>query len=256
VIFPRTTLITLWAVPRSVSTAFEKSFSRHPEAVIVHEPFTDCYYFGSDRRSSRYGDRADRSEFDAQAALTSIFTESAPVTFVKDLCFQAEPYVPHDFLEDAVNTFIVRSPDDVLASLSPLKPDFTEDEFGFVPLAKMWHRIVDDLGREPIVIDGNMFRAYPEQTLRLYCERTGVSFDPGMLQWQDGRIREWSRGERDSQAKWHRTLEHSTGILPPSHMPSEVTISIDPDVYRRAREIYAMVSEHCLRPGSAYSVPD
>jgi hypothetical protein len=244
-------LIALWAVPRSVSTAFEKTFSRRPKTKIVHEPFTDCYYFGSERRSRRYGDRADKRTYSTADALNSIFVESASVTFVKDLCFQAEPYVPRAFLEATVNTFILRRPDAVLASLALLKPDFTEEEFGFVPLARMWHRIINELGHAPIVVDGDLFRSYPEEILREYCVRTGIDFDRRMLQWQNGRIREWSEGERDSQAKWHYTLEHSTGIIPSDQRPAiEVTAPMRVDIYERALEIYAMVSEHAIRPAS------
>jgi hypothetical protein len=243
-------LIALWSVPRSVSTAFEKTFSRRPGTRIIHEPFTDCYYFGKERRSRRYGDRADRSAYNTSDALALILAESASVTFVKDLCFQAEPYVSRRFLEAATNTFMVRSPDAVLASLAPLKPDFTEEEFGFVPLARMWHRVVAELGHEPIVVDGDMFRTDPEAVLRQYCERTGLAFDRCMLHWENGRIREWSKGEEDSQAKWHYTLEHSTGIIPPSESCPPVTVSIRPDVYRRAKEIHEMVCERAICPAS------
>jgi Sulfotransferase domain len=244
-------LIALWAVPRSVSTAFEKTFSCRSGTKIVHEPFTDCYYFGSERRSWRYGDRADRSSYSASDAITSIFAESTPVIFIKDLCFQAEPYVPRVLLEAAVNTFIIRSPDAVFTSLAPLKPDFTEDEFGFVPLARMWHRVIDELGQTPIVVDGDVFRAHPQEVLRQYCERVGVSFEEDMLHWQDGRIRDWSEEEYNSQAKWHHTLEHSTGILPSNSSQKDPSASLQADVYARARAIHSMVSEKAISP-----VPD
>jgi hypothetical protein len=241
-------LIALWAVPRSTSTAFEKTFSCRLDTKIIHEPFTDCYYFGSERRSRRYGDRPDRIRYNTSSALATIFAEPASVTFVKDLCFQAEPYAPRCFLESAINTFMVRDPDAVLASLFPLKPDYTEEEFGFVPLARMWHRVTTELRRESIVVDGDVFRAHPEKILRRYCERIGVRFDRCMLHWQNGAIRKWSDGERDSQAKWHYTLEHSTGIMPPRKPRPQVAAHIRPDIYGRAKDIYMMLSEQAICP--------
>ena len=53
VVTSTTGTVVIWAVPRSVSTAFEKALSRSQGVVAVHEPFTDCYYFGPTRRSSR-----------------------------------------------------------------------------------------------------------------------------------------------------------------------------------------------------------
>jgi Sulfotransferase domain len=215
-------VVALWAVPRSVSTAFERTFAQRADTEVVHEPFTDCYYFSEHRRSSRYGSASALAGYDGEAAVAAISSVRAPLVFVKDLCFQAEPYVTDDFLDGVVNTFIIRDPQAVLRSLAPLKPDFSEDEFGFLAFARLWHRVVDGLGHRPIVIDGDRFRANPEAILRQYCHTVGVDFDPAMLRWEDGRIRSWGDHERDSQAKWHHTLETSTGILPPPRWGSPV----------------------------------
>lgn len=48
-------IVFLWATPRSVSTALERSLMQSPELKVVHEPFTDAYFFGPRRRSARYG---------------------------------------------------------------------------------------------------------------------------------------------------------------------------------------------------------
>jgi hypothetical protein len=232
-----TRVIALWAVPRSVSTTFEKAFSQHPQARVVHEPFTDCYYFGSERRSGRYGVQPSKLGCDAANALDAVTRERAPVVFVKDLAFQAEPYLSDDVLRGVSNTFILRHPAAVLRSLLPLKPDFTEDEFGFTALRRLWRR-VRGMGLDAVVVEGDGFRANPASVLRAYCAKVGVGFVPQMLHWPDGRIRPWDPTEAESQAKWHRTLEASLGVLPP-HPVQEVEVSADRRcLYARALDIY------------------
>lgn len=52
----KTKTVALWASPRCVSTAFEKTFSQRSDTGIVHEPFCDVYYFSQWRISDRFGD--------------------------------------------------------------------------------------------------------------------------------------------------------------------------------------------------------
>ncbi|GAA0907533.1 sulfotransferase-like domain-containing protein [Virgisporangium aurantiacum] len=239
-------VVVLWAAPRSVSTAFEKAFSRRPSTRIVHEPFTDCYYFSENARSRRYGRQPDRLGYGPAAAIDEIYGCAAPLVFVKDLAFQAEPYVPDEFLAAATNTFIVRRPRVVLRSLRGLKPDFTEEEFGFEPLARLLRHVVEDLSQEPVVVEGDRFREAPEVQLRRYCERIGVDFDSRMLSWPDGRIRAWAPHERESQAKWHRTLETSTRIIPPEPAGHVDIRPEEADVVRRAEKVYAELQGYML----------
>ncbi|MBB5940306.1 sulfotransferase-like domain-containing protein [Streptomyces zagrosensis] len=233
-----TQVVGLWAVPRSVSTAFEKTFACRTDTDVVHEPFTDCYYFGPHRRSHRYGDLSESASYDGRAASEQVLSVAAPVVFVKDLAFQAGPYLSDDLLSRAVNTFIIRHPKRVLPSLTPLKPDFTEEEFGYTALHALFTRVVEELGHPPVVVEGDVFRRHPEAVLRHYCGRVRLPFQRSMLDWQDGRIRRWSEGEEESQAKWHKTLEASHTILPPD---DDARIVVPPErraQYERAVEIY------------------
>ena len=43
---PMPTRLALWAVPRSVSTAFERVFIDRDDALVLHEPFSHAYYHG------------------------------------------------------------------------------------------------------------------------------------------------------------------------------------------------------------------
>ncbi|TDD37548.1 sulfotransferase family protein [Actinomadura sp. KC06] len=225
--------VALWAVPRSVSTALEKSLSQHPEIEPVHEPFTDCYYFSDQRRSDRYGDQPHKLSYGMPDVHTQLQAITAPIPLIKDLCFQAEPYVPSDRLATWTNIFVVRHPARVWLSLSRLKPDFTEDEFGFTALNRMWIRVVEELGHPGRIVEGDRFRMQPKRVLLDLCHWLGLSFDTCMTNWIDGRIRHWSPDERDSQQKWHRVLEGSRGVLPPDPELPPDWEPMEPDPLRR-----------------------
>ncbi|HET9079835.1 MAG TPA: hypothetical protein VFO01_04890 [Trebonia sp.] len=234
--------VVLWAVPRSVSTAFEKTFTNSPQFSVIHEPFTDCYYFGEERRSDRYGNARGNRAHSGADACRHILTVGKRRYFVKELCFQAEPYIDDQFLTRITSTFIVRRPDVIFASLEHLKPDFTEHEFGFTALERIWDRVRELTGSVPTLVDGERFREDPEGVLSAYCKSIGAAYDPGMLRWADGRIRNWAPHEAESQAKWHRTLEQSAGILPPSRRPTPLVAGSRQHVLDEAWRIYRKVT--------------
>jgi Sulfotransferase domain len=230
--------IFLWAVPRSVSTAFEKTIISSRQFEVLHEPFTDCYYFGSDRKSGRYGSPPGRKVSSGKSTCRQILEAGDLRRFVKELCFQAEPYVDGEFISKVTSTFIIRSPDAVLASLKNLKPDFTEHEFGFTALRRIWEQARSLQSSPPLVVEGDQFRANPARVLRAFCEAIGAHYDEDMLSWETGRIRNWMPHEAESQAKWHATLEQSRGIIqPPERHPAAAPFNRD-ETMDHAWQIY------------------
>jgi hypothetical protein len=250
---PEGQTIAIWGVPRSVSTAFEKTFTRLQGLRIVHEPFSDCYYFGPTRRSARYGNVPRAQKFAPRAALIQIERKGAEIVLFKDLCFQANCYVPDEALGQMTNTFIVRHPDLVIDSLRRLKPDFTDEELGFDALGEMFDRVVA-LGQQPVVVEGQVFRACPGEVLRRYCEAVNLPYCLEMLCWEDGRIRNWAPHEEESQAKWHSTLEASDHIEPPASKDLASPLELG-DVYARAIAVYERVAKHAITPTNEMVMP-
>lgn len=238
-------IIGLWSTPRSVSTAFEKTFTQRDDTATLHEPFTDCYYFSKDRRSSRYGTHDHLHEYTGTRAIADIDRLDAPIVFFKDLAFQAIHYLTDAFLMRITNTFIVRHPREVLASLLPLKPDFTEEEFGFGSLSALFTVVTERCGQTPIVIDAVRFRKDPEGVLQRFCTAVGVAFDQRMLHWDDGRLRDWQPHEAESQAKWHRTLAASRSILPPTDV-SALLSGDQQALVARWEPAYESLTRHAL----------
>jgi hypothetical protein len=231
--------VFLWGVPRSVSTAFEKAASQHPKIVVEHEPFTYSYFFSSGRRSNRYVRPTEQKPPLALESQTLIrLDQSSGIVLIKELAFQGEPYVSDACLASCRHLIIMRRPKVVYDSLLRLKPDFTEDEFGFTALERIFDRL-ERLKCSPLMtVDGDDFRKNPEMTLRTLCNKLDLDFNPCMMSWSSGKIRDWRADEWKTQAIWHRTLETSNGILPPI-AAGEVRISPDHmEIIRRSEEIY------------------
>ncbi|HEV2742057.1 MAG TPA: hypothetical protein VGV91_02770, partial [Rubrobacter sp.] len=117
--------IALWAVPRSISTAFERVFVEREDFEVLHEPFSDAYYYGPDRMSDRFADAEPKPEHSFEKVLQRVLEPQDKRVFVKDMAYQAKGVLSPDFAGRFVNTFIVRDPKYVLVSLYKMWPDFT-----------------------------------------------------------------------------------------------------------------------------------
>lgn len=213
-------VVWLWAVPRSMSTVVVKAFTRLSRVHVVHEPFTDAYYFGEGRRSARYGAAEMPGALIDPANYDALERFPPGITFVKELAFQGLPFVKDAMLSACTHTFLIRHPQRVLASLLPLKPDFTEEEFGFSSLEYLL-LLVERASRRPVaILDGDRLRGIPGPVMRRYCDHVDIPFDPAMLSWAPGPVRPWKDHEEQSQRKWHAKLEGSRGFLPPAEQAS------------------------------------
>jgi hypothetical protein len=203
--------VALWAVPRSVSTAFERSFIERDDTLVLHEPFSHAYYHGPDRRSARFaGEEPEAGHAPGAIVDRALEVSEVPVLFLKDMAYQALPFVGPEFFRQLTNTFLIRHPREALASLHRRWPDFDEEEAGYAAQARLFDLITGELGQDPIVIDATDFRSRPEPLMRAYCEAIGIPFFEGAMHWESGPVdvfEPWS--------DWHQEVAASTGIDPP-----------------------------------------
>jgi hypothetical protein len=83
--------IALWAVPRSLSTAFERIFVERDDFEVFHEPFGDSYYYSEERLSDRYSDVEPKAEYNYENVLAKILEPREKRVFVKDMAYHAKP---------------------------------------------------------------------------------------------------------------------------------------------------------------------
>ncbi|WP_179032715.1 sulfotransferase family protein [Paenibacillus kribbensis] len=239
--------IWLWGVPRSISTAFGKTFSQRNDCELIHEPFAECYYFSGNRKSFRYGENPNLVSYGMEDIEKIILEKKRPVVFLKDLAFQAYHYVNDGFLSRNEQTFIIRHPLSVFSSLKKLKPDFTEEEFGFTAFQSIWDKVSFMLGHAPVLVEGERFQREPERILREYCKKVGLDFQTNMLSWDTGMLREWTAEDYEVHTKWHKTLEQSKTINPPRITELDLNMSMEQkNIIDNAIEIYNKILPYAL----------
>jgi hypothetical protein len=206
--------IALWAVPRSLSTAFERVFVERDDLEVLHEPFSVSYYYSEDRLSDRYSDVESKAEYNYERVLADILKPRRKRLFLKDMAYQAKGVMGPEFISNFVNTFIIRDPKYVLSSLFKMWPDFTLEETGYEEL--YWaFRYATEAGEDPVVVDAMTFSENPAGILSAYCERVGIPF-------------------RANSLSWHEAAQQSTGI--------ERAERRDPTLPEELQEAY----ENCL----------
>jgi len=220
--------VALWAVPRSISTAFERVFVERDDFEVLHEPFSASYYYGEDRVSGRYGDAEPKAEYNYETVLEDVLRPRETRAFVKDMAYHAKSLLGPEFAGSFANTFIVRDPKYVLVSLYKMWPDFTLEETGYEQLYRLF-RLSQEAGQEPIVVDAMTFSENPAGVLASYCEQLEIPFRSGSLTWEPREVRRW-----ESWDGWHADAQESSGIEPAERR--------DPDLPEELQEAY----EHCL----------
>src|ERR687893_2968708 len=179
--------IALWAVPRSLSTAFERVFVERDDPEVPREPFSASYYYGEDRRRNRYSDVEPEAEHNYERVLAEVLRPRNKRVFLKDMAYQAKGVMGPEFIANFVNTFIVRDPKYVLSSLYKMWPDFTLEETGYEEL--YWaFRYATERGEDPVVVDAMTFSENPVGILSAYCEHVGLPFRADSLSWEPGEV--------------------------------------------------------------------
>ena len=213
------------------------------DLTVLHEPFSLHYYFGPRKRSARYDEV--RADADPGAILGAVAAAEGRV-FLKDMACHVADLADDAFLGRFTHTFLVRDPARTLPSLAVKWPDFTDDEAGFEPLARLVDLVAGRVGA-PVIVDADDLLRDPEGMVRAYCDAVGLVFLPDALHWEAGMPPEW-----EIWADWHEGAARSTGFGPPPSGPAPARD--DPRVaagYERSAPIYARLREQRLRPGLA-----
>jgi hypothetical protein len=147
------------------------------------------------------------------------------------------------------NVFLIRPPEEVLASYVVRRAEVTLSDIGFVQQADLFDREADRLGVAPPVIEARDVLADPAGALSTLCEAVDAPFHPAMLAWPAGR--------RDTDGvwapAWYDAVEQSTGFAAPR--PTVGLDELDPalrSIAEAARQIYDRLSRFRLRPAQAH----
>ncbi|CAH1775324.1 unnamed protein product [Owenia fusiformis] len=237
--------VILWAVPRSISTAFFRAIMANGRSKVILEPFAKAYYYGSERLSKRYGDspvETNSTFMDIKKYCEQDFKDCDSV-FIKDMAYYLAGKLDTPALlpEGFMHTFLIRDPRRAIASLYKLSTKkevtgwdhFDAAEAGFKELEELYNLVTKQLGQDAIVVDADDLIKYPDDVLKTYCKKTGLYYDPKMIDWRDSPL---DMSVFDEWMPWFEGALTSTsfrssgtgGRSPePSELPDDVINCID-----------------------------
>jgi hypothetical protein len=243
--------IAMWSGPRNISTAMMRAFENRPDTAVIDEPFYAAYLAATGldhpmRKDVLASQPQDWRE--VAATLLGPAPDNAPVFYQKHMTHHMLPGFGTAWMASCRNVFLIRRPDDVIASYSEKRAQITLSDIGIVRQAELFAEEADRSGTAPLVIDSADIIAAPAAMLTSLCAALGLAFTPAMLAWPAGRRPTdgiWAPA-------WYDQVERSTGFAPsPNRKPIHLNAA-----HRRiadaAAPYYATLAKHTL---SAFPSP-
>jgi hypothetical protein len=197
-----------------------------------------------ERRSDRFTAMEAKEEYGHEKILERMLEiEEKPVYF-KDMAYHVAGFMSREFVSRFTNTFIIREPAPVIASLNGFWPGSTLEETGYEEQYRLFAHAVET-GEDPAVVDATDLTADPEGTIRDYCEKLGVEFMTDALSWKPGEVQGW-----EMWTEWPEETQESTGIKSqPLENDKEVPAGLE-NFYEHCLPYYEELHEKRLRPAS------
>jgi hypothetical protein len=205
--------IAMWSGPRNISTAMMRAWENREDTAVIDEPFYAHYLVETGVEHPGRDDVIATQETDdakVAASLTGPIPGGKAIWYQKHMTQHMLPDMPLDWLDRVTNCFLIRDPEQVVASFTIQRPDAAEWELGFEQQARLFDHVCDRLGHAPPVIDAADVLKDPRGTLETLCAALGVVFSEHMLAWPPG--------PRTSDGvwapHWYAAVERSTGFAP------------------------------------------
>jgi len=205
--------IAMWSGPRNVSTAMMRAFENRDDTGVTDEPFYAAFL-------ARTGDihpmrdeviASQPTDWRDVAAAMQGEGPGPPVWYQKQMCHHMLPEFGLDWMDSCTNAFLIRPPEQVLASYRAKRTMVTLSDIGVVRQNEIFDREADRLGHAPPVIEGSDILADPERALTALCAALGIRFSEKMLSWPAGR----RASDGVWAPAWYDAVDRSTRFTAP-----------------------------------------
>lgn len=210
------TRVMLWAAPKTVSTAFERSMRTLDHCKVFHEPYVwPCY-----QREQDYSNRQlllGASYEEITVNLLKDYPEFEAV-FAKDLAKHVQgkfDKVMQDGLSAYTHTFLIRRPDKAIYSwytcgLKIPNWKFNSFDAGFQSLYELYVYVHQT--KPVIVVDADDLLNAPDRMMEAYCSAVGIRYKPGMTSWKPGMIHDWLVASEGYSDLLYQSVAASSGF--------------------------------------------
>lgn len=205
--------IAMWSGPRNISTAMMRSWESRGDTAVTDEPFYAHYLVATGVEHPGREEVIASQDTDATRVadmLTGPIPEGKPIWYQKHMTQHMLPGMSLDWFGKVAHCFLIRTPDEVVASFTRNRPDAAAWELGFEQQARLFDQVCDRLGAPPPVLDAGDVLRDPAGVLGALCARLGIPFSPRMLHWPAGR----RASDGVWAPHWYANVEQSTGFAP------------------------------------------
>ena len=203
--------IAMWSGPRNISTAMMRSFENRPDTVVVDEPFYAVYLAATGEDHPMRADVLASQSTDWREVADGIVGPApggAAVFYQKHMTHHMVAGVGLDWMALCRNVFLIRRPDEVVASYGKRRETMTLADIGVERQADLFEREADRLGRAPTVIDSADVLADTRALLTALCAELSIPFTDRMLTWPVGK----RASDGVWAPAWYDQVERSTGF--------------------------------------------
>ncbi|WP_223789838.1 hypothetical protein [Marinicella meishanensis] len=218
--------IAMWSGPRNISTAMLRAWENRPDTVVVDEPLYGPYLATTGKRHAAYETIMQVQGTDWRPIVKAL-TEAKPadadagtqIFYQKHMSHHLTDDIELDFVGQLRHGFLLRHPNEVLASYLRKHPRATPADLGYPQQVRLYQWLREHTDQHPPVMLAKDILQDPKNMLSKLCAALGVPFDEAMLSWP--------KGYRESDGVWaehwyNRVIE-STGFAP--YRPKENTLS-------------------------------
>jgi len=210
--------VAMWSGPRNISTAMMRSFGNRPDCAVIDEPFYAAYLAATGldhpmRDAVLASQPQDWRQVEAQ--LLGPAPGHAPVYYQKHMTKHMLPGFGTGWMACCTNVFLIRRPEEVIASYREKSGTVDLADIGIVRQAELFDQEADRLGKPPLVLDSADVTASPADMLGALCTALGLAFSPAMTAWPAGR----RASDGVWAPAWYDQVERSTGFAPRSDRP-------------------------------------
>lgn len=237
--------VAMWSGPRNISTAMMRAWENREDTAVVDEPFYAHYLKATGVEHPGRAEVLASQPLDWRAVaadLTGPIPDGKGIWYQKHMTQHMLPDMSLEWLDTLANCFLIRRPEEVVASFTAQRPDAAVWELGYEQQMRIFEHVRARTRREPLVIDAGDVLRDPSAILGALCRQLGIPFSDRMLHWPAGRRQKdgiWAR-------YWYQAVERSTGFE--AYQPQEVELSpFQANLVAQCRPHYERLAANCLR---------
>lgn len=211
----------MWSGPRNISTAMMRAWENRADTAVTDEPLY-AHYLLTTKAPHAMREAVIASQDNDWRRVVEALCGPVPggkaVWYQKHMTQHVTPDMALDWLGGLTNAFLIRDPDEVVASFARRREEPALWELGFEMQARLFDEVVEQTGATPPVLDARDVLEDPEKSLRALCSAVGVPFSERMLHWPPG-----PRASDGVWAEhWYDAVRASTGFAP--YRPRNVSL--------------------------------